>query len=116
VTLSVAGHPPPVLAEPGQPARLLDISPDLPLGAHHGAVRRTIHCPLSPGALMFFYTDGLIERRTRALYEGFRQLTAIVTPGPAETVCTQIMSTIIGNQPAADDIAILALRRVEQAA
>jgi serine phosphatase RsbU (regulator of sigma subunit) len=116
VTLSVAGHPPPVLAEPGQPARLLDISPDLPLGAHHGAVRRTVHCPLLPGALMFFYTDGLIERRTRALYEGFRQLTAIVTPGPAETVCTQIMSTIIGNQPAADDIAILALRRVEQAA
>jgi putative methionine-R-sulfoxide reductase with GAF domain len=114
VTVSVAGHPPPVLAEPGRPARLVEAPADLPLGAYPNVRRRTLHVPLTPAAVMFFYTDGLIERRTRQLDEGFELLLAAVTPGPAEQVCATVMTALIGDQPTNDDVAILALHHSHQ--
>jgi putative methionine-R-sulfoxide reductase with GAF domain len=110
-TVSVAGHPRPVLAEPGRPARLLDAPADLPLGAYPDARRRTVDMPLPPAGLTFLYTDGLIERRTRPLDQGLKLLLAAVTPGPPEQVCTNVMTALIGDQPATDDVAILALHQ-----
>ncbi|MFC7484770.1 PP2C family protein-serine/threonine phosphatase [Luedemannella flava] len=67
--LSLAGHPPPILAVPGTPARVLDLAPDLPLGVRMHAPRRSTELPLCTGELMLFYTDGLIERRSQPLGE-----------------------------------------------
>ncbi|MGC9669636.1 PP2C family protein-serine/threonine phosphatase [Planosporangium sp. 12N6] len=108
-TLSVAGHPPPVLAEPGYPAQLLDAPADPPLGAYRNARRRAVDVPVPPGSLLFLYTDGLVERRTRPIDEGLRLLLAAVAPASAERVCATVMAALIGDQPATDDVAILAL-------
>jgi serine phosphatase RsbU (regulator of sigma subunit) len=64
--LSSAGHLPPVLALPDQPAALVEVPGDLPVGMCAEAQRRhvtTIHLP--PGALLCLCTDGLVERRGR---------------------------------------------------
>jgi sigma-B regulation protein RsbU (phosphoserine phosphatase) len=113
VTVSVAGHPPPVLAEPGRPARLLEAPADLPLGAYPDVRRHTVDVALAHDAVVFLYTDGLIERRNRHLDEGFDLLLGAVTASPAEQVCATVMTTLIGAQPAGDDVAILALHHGE---
>ena len=112
-TMSVAGHLPPVLAEPGRPARLLDVPVDLPLGAYPNARRRGVDVPMAHDSLVFFYTDGLIERRTRPIDQGFELLLAALTRGPAERVCATVMAALVGDQPAKDDVAILALHNGE---
>jgi serine phosphatase RsbU (regulator of sigma subunit) len=113
-TISVAGHPPPVLAEPDHPARLVPVSADLPLGAYRDAPRRTLDLAIPPGSAMFFYTDGLIERRYRPLDEGFGLLLAAVTPVPAEQLCATVMASLIRDEPADDDVAILAFHRADR--
>src|SRR5205807_2561728 len=67
VTVSLAGHLPPVLLDPSGGPRLLDARPDLPLGVYPGAPRRTTTVEL-PEALLL-YTDGLVERRDEPLRE-----------------------------------------------
>jgi hypothetical protein len=65
--LSSAGQPPPVLALPHQPASLLDVPSDHPVEVAGGLRRRATAVTLPPGALLCFYTDGLIERRDISL-------------------------------------------------
>jgi PAS domain S-box-containing protein len=58
--LGLAGHPPPVVAEAERPVRTL--SPGgIPLGIDLAASFATYRCTLAPGAIVAFYTDGLIE-------------------------------------------------------
>ncbi|GIH19914.1 PP2C family protein-serine/threonine phosphatase [Rugosimonospora africana] len=108
--VSIAGHPPPVLAAPGTAARLLDAPADLPVGAYPDAPRRTVEVPLAAGTVAFFYTDGLVERRDRPLHAGIDKLLDVVTPAPAEGVCAAAMATLIRDQPTSDDVAVLAVR------
>lgn len=56
-----AGHPSPLLARDGQ-ARALRRLSGLLLGAVE-TTYKTATCPLEPGDLVLFYTDGLVERR-----------------------------------------------------
>src|SRR5436305_5906503 len=74
--LSSAGHPPPVLAVSGQPAALLDVPSDHPVGVPGGLRRRTMTIHLPPGALLCFYTDGLVERRDASLDLSLERLCA----------------------------------------
>jgi serine phosphatase RsbU (regulator of sigma subunit) len=71
-----AGHPPPVLV------RGPDATPlHPPHGVLLGAAReryRTAKIPLAPDDLLLLYSDGLIERRDRALDEGLDTLCAAV--------------------------------------
>jgi serine phosphatase RsbU (regulator of sigma subunit) len=108
--VSVAGHPPPVLAGHDRSARLLDVAADMPLGAYPGAPRHTIEVPLDPGSVAFFYTDGLVERRDRPLHQGLGKLLGAVTSRPAEEVCAAVMGTMIRDEATTDDVAVLAVR------
>ncbi|HEY2671705.1 MAG TPA: GAF domain-containing SpoIIE family protein phosphatase [Rugosimonospora sp.] len=108
--VSVAGHPPPVLAGEDRSARLLDVAADMPLGAYPGAPRHTIEVPLVPGSVAFFYTDGLVERRDRPLHQGLGKLLDAVTSRPAEEVCAAVMRTLIRDETTTDDVAVLAVR------
>lgn len=110
MNVSLAGHPPPVLAAPGAPARVLDAPADLPVGAYPDAARRAVEVPLEAGTVAFFYTDGLVERRDRPLHVGLGELLEAVAPGPAEQVCAAAMATLIGDEPRTDDVAVLAVR------
>jgi sigma-B regulation protein RsbU (phosphoserine phosphatase) len=113
LTLSLAGHLPPVLAMPGEEAgRLLDVPPDPPIGLTIGRPeRRTSVVELPPGAVLAFYTDGLVERRDRPVDTGMHQLEAAVRAGEPERACARIMAAMIGNRAAQDDVALLAIQR-----
>jgi anti-sigma regulatory factor (Ser/Thr protein kinase)/putative methionine-R-sulfoxide reductase with GAF domain len=111
IHVSSAGHLPPVLALADQHVSLLDVPNDPPVGVSNGRPRRSTTIALPEGAVLCFYTDGLVERRAVSLDVGLKHLCAAVVAGPVESVCTRIMGKLIGDQPSADDIALLVLRR-----
>ena len=109
--LSSAGHLPPVLAVAGQPAALLEVPTDPPVGVTGEQRRRTTTINVPPGASLCFYTDGLVERRGTSLDVGLKRLCEAVVAGPVESVCTSVMGQLIGDDPPGDDVALLAMRR-----
>jgi phosphoserine phosphatase RsbU/P len=110
--VSLAGHPPPVHCPHRQPAILLDIGPDLPIGTGFAPHRRhTVDLDLAPGGVVCFYTDGLVERRDASIDEGLGHLRNAVTPAPADTVCTTVMDKLLTGYKPEDDIALVVLSR-----
>lgn len=111
VNFSSAGHLPPVVAAPGQPGTLADIATDLLIGVASDTHRHVTSMDLPPGTLLCLYTDGLVERRDQPLDDGLARLCKAVAAGPPDAVCASVMGTMVGSEPARDDIAILTLRR-----
>ena len=109
--ISLAGHPAPVLARPGEPAAFLDLPVDPPLGAGPRRERHATTVDLPPEALLCFYTDGLVERRNVPLDERLEVLRAAVSAESPGKVCARVMGRLVGPDPTSDDIAVLALRR-----
>ncbi|MEV4641479.1 GAF domain-containing SpoIIE family protein phosphatase [Actinoplanes sp. NPDC049548] len=109
--ISSAGHLLPLLAAPGQPARLVQARVDRPLGVGQPkAPRHTTELSLPPGAALVFYTDGLVERRGELIDVGIDRLARAAEPGPAEDMCNRLMQTAADQDPI-DDIALLIVRR-----
>jgi phosphoserine phosphatase RsbU/P len=71
-----AGHPPPVLTEPGERSRLLWDGRFPPLGLPSARRRSQGELTLAPGARLLLFSDGLFERRDRGIDEGLEQLMA----------------------------------------
>ncbi|TWP54031.1 SpoIIE family protein phosphatase [Lentzea tibetensis] len=114
MSLAVAGHLPPVLAVPGVEARFVAVHVDPPIGFDLGSTgRRSSAIEMPPGSLIVVYTDGLVERRGQDLDAGLERLRRVVTPMGPEAACIQIMATMVGDQPATDDIALVAIRHSE---
>jgi phosphoserine phosphatase RsbU/P len=111
-----AGHYPPVVAVPGQAAELADISPGLLIGAVPDASRPVASLTITPGTLLCFYTDGLIERRGFSIDDGLARLCRAVRPQPPDAACAAVMAALVGNDPAPDDIALLMFRRLPSGA
>jgi phosphoserine phosphatase RsbU/P len=111
LTLSSAGHLPPIIITERGPGTPLNLTPDLPLGAHENAPRHNIQVAIHRGECLFLYTDGLVERRDRRITVGITQLATALACGPADTMCTTAMAQLMDHQAAADDIAVLAIRR-----
>jgi len=109
--ISLAGHFPPVIAYPGQPAELASVPAGLMIGIADPAPRPVTSLPIRPGALVCFYTDGLIERRGEVIDDGLARLCRAVTAQPAEAAAATVMQELVGSQTARDDIALLLLRR-----
>ncbi|MEU0304003.1 SpoIIE family protein phosphatase [Streptomyces sp. NPDC006175] len=109
-TFANAGHLPPVVAEPGEPALLLDVPPGMPLGVG-GEPFEEVEVELKEGALLALYTDGLVESRDHPLDEGldaFRH--ALTEPSqPLEDVCDHVLTTL-DTRHGEDDIALLMAR------
>jgi phosphoserine phosphatase RsbU/P len=111
MTVSSAGHLPPVLAVPESCARLAEIPVDPPLGIGRARrPRRSTSVDLPEGGLMLCYTDGLVERRDAPIDDGLDALTALVTADDPEQVCTTVMASLGSDQPG-DDVALLAVQR-----
>jgi phosphoserine phosphatase RsbU/P len=111
VHIASAGHLPPVIARPGQPAELADIAPGLMIGVAPGARRQATTVRLSPGTLLCFYTDGLIEHPDCPLDDGLARLCGVLAAEPPEAACSAVMGALVGSEPARDDIALLIVRR-----
>jgi sigma-B regulation protein RsbU (phosphoserine phosphatase) len=106
-----AGHYPPVIASPEQPAQLADIPAALLIGADPEAQRPVTTLEIAPGTLVCFYTDGLIERRGHTIDHGLARLCRAVTAQPPDVACAAVMADLVGSEPAPDDIALLMFRR-----
>jgi len=109
--VALAGHFPPVIARPGEAAVLAGVQPGSMIGMGLQARRPVSTLPVSPGALLCFYTDGLVERRGELIDDGLDRLCRAVTAEPPEAACAAVMGALVGNEPARDDIALLMVRR-----
>ncbi|HUQ57019.1 GAF domain-containing SpoIIE family protein phosphatase [Lentzea sp.] len=111
MSLAVAGHLLPVLAVPGEEARFVSAPIGPPIGFDLGTTgRRSIGVDVPPGTLIALYTDGLVERRGQDLDDGLEMLRRTVSPMEPEAACIRIMATMVGDQPATDDVALVAIR------
>jgi serine phosphatase RsbU (regulator of sigma subunit) len=108
--ICLAGHYPPVIATPGQPAALAEIPPGLLIGAAPDARRSDATIKLSPGMLLGFYTDGLVERRDQPIDERLALLCRATLAIPPEAACAAVMAALVGGEPPRDDIALVMLR------
>jgi serine phosphatase RsbU (regulator of sigma subunit) len=111
--LALAGHLPPIVAQPGQGSCFVTAPLGPPIGYQLGITgRRSASIEVPAGALLAFYTDGLVERRGVDLDGRLDQLRETVRPEPPEAVCAHVMASLVGRQPATDDIALLVVRHV----
>jgi serine phosphatase RsbU (regulator of sigma subunit) len=112
IRVALAGHPPPVLAKPGSQTRLLDIKADPLLGfdADH-TTRHTYTIAMPAGAVLCFYTDGLVERRDIPIDIRLAHLCEAVGTQPPDEVCATVMDALVGDRHPRDDVAFLAIRR-----
>jgi phosphoserine phosphatase RsbU/P len=121
LTIALAGHLPPVVAVPGQPATFPNVETSPPIGATHrspgasptvaASARPTTTITLAPGTVAAFYTDGLIERRGESIDVGLERLRDVTSPGAPERVAADIMRHLVGNTIATDDIALVVMGR-----
>ncbi|MEU8591005.1 SpoIIE family protein phosphatase [Streptomyces sp. NPDC048664] len=109
-TFANAGHLPPVLVEPGEPALMLDVPPGMPLGVG-GEPFEEVEVELPEGALLALYTDGLVESRDHPLDEGLQAFVGALTDPtqPLEDVCDHVLNTLDSHH-GEDDIALLMAR------
>jgi phosphoserine phosphatase RsbU/P len=111
VHIASAGHLPPVAAAVGQAGYLADVTGGLMIGVDAATRRQVTTVKILPGAVLCFYTDGLVERRDQSLDHGLARLCQAVTAEHPDHVCAAVMSALVGAEPAHDDIALLTFRR-----
>jgi serine phosphatase RsbU (regulator of sigma subunit)/anti-sigma regulatory factor (Ser/Thr protein kinase) len=117
VTLSSAGHLPPILVSPDGRAAPLSIRPHPGLGAEF-ALREPFDVytfGVPPGSVLALYTDGLVEDRALSIDEGIDRLADIVsTVHPWDALqqsARQIVSTL-APAPQRDDVTLLLARMI----
>ena len=113
LTIALAGHPPPVIAAPNQPAKVVAVRPGPPLGCGWGDRRRVqaTTIALTPGTTVALYTDGLIERRDEPIDDGIERLRAAISPAHPSIVTADLMHQLVGRTITSDDIALVVIRR-----
>jgi serine phosphatase RsbU (regulator of sigma subunit) len=109
--VALAGHLPPVIARPGRSAELVDIRKGLMIGIAPETPRPVGTVQIPPGALLCFFTDGLVERPGEVVDDGLERLCQVVTAQSPEAACAAVMGALVGREPARDDIALLMVRR-----
>jgi len=110
--LASAGHLPPLLVDVGG-ARYVELEVGIPAGLTSGAPHP--HPPtrlvLTPGSLMVFFTDGLVERRGLAIDDGLEalRLAAARADGDVGAVASSIVEAVVPDG-GDDDLALLVVR------
>ncbi|MEU5395189.1 SpoIIE family protein phosphatase [Streptomyces tibetensis] len=117
VTLSSAGHLPPILVSPDGHAGALAIRPHPGLGAEF-ALREpfdvyTIGVP--PGSVLALYTDGLVEDPALSIDEGIDRLADVVStvhPWDALQQTARDVVAALAPAPQRDDVTLLLARMI----
>ena len=112
IVMTNAGHPPPLLVTADQ-VDYFSLPVGRPLGVGPSSYEPATFT-MAEGSALILYTDGLIERRTEDIDTGMRRLVDVVAPiaqDPLEALVDQVL-TSLRDADAADDIAVLALRRL----
>jgi serine phosphatase RsbU (regulator of sigma subunit) len=106
-----AGHLAPLLARAGTAVEL-DLPAGLLLGADRGSVYPVLTPRLEGGDLVLFYTDGLVERRTRGtrlMLDQVKRTLSRTSAGPGERALTDLRG-LLHNASPDDDMCTLAIR------
>jgi sigma-B regulation protein RsbU (phosphoserine phosphatase) len=120
LTWTNCGHPSPLLLRADANIETLQAGVRAtPLAVFETAVYATHHARLAPGETLLVYTDGVSEAMDAAetLY-GDARLTALLagrTAVPAEATVATVLADVLAHQgsaPQADDITLVALRRL----
>ncbi|MFD7999528.1 SpoIIE family protein phosphatase [Streptomyces mirabilis] len=109
-TFARAGHPPPVVKQPGGTADVLELPVGPPLGIG-GLPFESAEVELPEGSLLALYTDGLVQARGGDPDEGLAALCRVLN-GPVqslEAACDAILADLL-SEPPDDDIALLLVR------
>jgi PAS domain S-box-containing protein len=116
--LASAGHPPPLVRSPDGTVRYLDEGRGVPLRITTEPAYELAETVLPPGATLLLYTDGLVERRGESLDRGLERLLDAwrTAPEELESAAEHVVTTMLGDGPTRDDVAILALRTRDPAA
>ncbi len=119
-TLAVctAGHPPPLIATKDQDEAFEAwVPPGLLLGVDPEHRRHSHELVVQPGTAVVFYTDGLVERlgNGSAGLDASRERLDLVrrafnSDQDAETICSRIIATGLGDESVEDDVAVIAMR------
>ncbi|MEU9989275.1 SpoIIE family protein phosphatase [Streptomyces sp. NPDC048045] len=109
--LARAGHPPPVVLEPGGEPRQLDLPAGPPLGLG-GLPFESAEVELPAGTVLALYTDGLMVSRERAggaaralLYQALAG-----DPDSLDETCDRVLHALLPAAGTADDVALLLAR------
>ncbi len=118
VTVAASGHPPPALRDADGNVRMLDSDSAPPLGVDHRIPPKEAQYPIRPGETLLLFTDGLVERRREPINIGYRRLREAFASAPAdvEAICDHVLERTIIEQASHDDVALLVVRLVKQAA
>jgi PAS domain-containing protein len=112
-TLASAGHPPPLLRPPEGETRPLAVQPGPLLGIDPDAEYPLTEIPLTPGLLLAFYTDGLIERPGTDLDDSIARLADRLAHADDRDL-DLLIDSMLGERSAivqrTDDIALLVLK------
>jgi sigma-B regulation protein RsbU (phosphoserine phosphatase) len=112
VSISSAGHLPPLVVLPGRPAAPAEVFADLPIGVSGPAPRRVSTLAFPPGSVLCLYTDGLVERRDRPIDDGIARLSATLRATDPEAACASVVAAMSNHSSHEDDVALLILCRV----
>ncbi|MQY38520.1 hypothetical protein SRB17_65330 [Streptomyces sp. RB17] len=110
VTLSSAGHLPPVRITTDGETSIVPVPVGPPLGTGLGGYESATH-PLTEGETLVLFTDGLVERRGEDIDQSLERLAALRFPGGNEL--EDVLDTIVGRldaRHAEDDVAAMACR------
>jgi serine phosphatase RsbU (regulator of sigma subunit) len=106
-----AGHPPPLLVVGGR-SEYLAGGRSRPL-AVDGEPRSEAVLDVPAGAMLVWYSDGLVERRDRDMDHGLERLADVATglhsPEPGYW-CDVVLQELTGGQRLHDDVVLLCLR------
>ncbi len=109
-----AGHPPPIVVEPGDEPRIVWEGRSLPLDAFRAGhqARPEGACELAPGSMLLLYSDGLVERRLESIDLGLERLLGEVRAHggrePAELAAALVRG--LRDPESSDDVCLLVAR------
>jgi serine phosphatase RsbU (regulator of sigma subunit) len=112
MTWSNAGHPPPVLLCPDGTTVLLE-DHDILFGypTLRSGPRCDHHHVLDPGSTLFFYTDGLVERRGDDVDEHIDRLRLLLAELPDRSPAEMVDAAVeVLGLDAQDDVVAFAIR------
>ena len=110
VSVTSAGHPPPLMVHDGH-SELLQTEVGLPIGIDPDSSYATGTFTVPRGAAVLGFTDGLVERHDETLDDGLDRLCRVAAEvnGELEELMTQILERVRGPE-SLDDTAIAGIK------
>ncbi len=113
--LGNAGHLPALMLEPGAEPRFDEVEAGTPLG--WASPRKQHPFGLRPGSTAVFYSDGLVENRSRGLDAGLEELAAVAARAEQsvrdqpERLLQYLVDRMLAGHEQDDDVTVLVMHR-----